>query len=92
MNDARNKTELDENLGILEGLIHDVWLLRNDPNAPTIKNEDIRPELADLASKAKPDVLSSWLGELELLQENFIVNINRRIATDALLVGMAAGN
>lgn len=90
MNDARNKTELDENLGILEGLIHDVWILRNDPAAPTIKNEDIRPELQSLAGKTKPETLSAWLGEFELLHENFIVNINRRIATDALFVGMAA--
>jgi DNA polymerase-3 subunit delta' len=90
MNDARNRDELDENLEILEGLIHDVWLLRNDETALLIKNADIRDELSRLAASARAEVLSRWLGELELLQENFIVNINRRIATDALFVSMAA--
>jgi hypothetical protein len=90
MNDARNKDELDEKLVILEGLIHDVWLLRNDRSVTLIKNADIRAELESLAAGADPTVLSSWLNELEVLQENFIVNINRRVATDALFVGMAA--
>jgi DNA polymerase III subunit delta' len=90
MSDARNKEYLDENLQILEGLIHDVWLLTNDGPVASIINADIRPELEKLAAQAKADVLSDWLRDLELLQENFIVNINRRVATDALFVGMAA--
>jgi hypothetical protein len=35
-------------------------------------------------------MLASWLEDIELLCEGFLVNVNRRVATDALFVGMAA--
>lgn len=91
MNDARNKEEFEENLDILEALVHDVWVLNNDAAAPLINNPDLRPDLETLARGARSERLAAWLGEIEMLKENLIVNLNRRIATDALFVGMAAG-
>ena len=90
MADAKNKDEYEENLGILQGLIHDVWLLRNGADESGILNSDIKSELSQLAETASAPALALWLGEIETVQENFIVNINRRIATDSLFVKMAA--
>jgi DNA polymerase-3 subunit delta' len=91
MNSATNKEEYEETLEILQSLIHDVWLIRNKANDAAILNSDIRNELAEFAELSSSASLSSWLEEIEALKENFIVNINKKIATDSLFVGMAAG-
>ena len=91
MNSATNKDEYEETLEILQALVHDVWLLRNQAGEAAILNTDIRNELSELAKSSTSQSLAAWLEEIETLKENFIVNINRKIATDALFVGMAAG-
>ena len=90
MNNAANKDEYEETLEILQGLIHDVWLIRSQASEAAILNTDIRDELVELAASSTSQSLASWLDEIEALKENFIVNINKRIATDSLFVGMAA--
>ncbi|PYT01413.1 MAG: DNA polymerase III subunit delta' [Acidobacteria bacterium] len=90
MNSAANKDEYEETLEILQGLVHDVWLIRNRANEVAILNTDIRNELAELAESSTSQSLAGWLEQIESLKENFIVNINKKIATDALFVGMAA--
>ena len=91
MTDARNKEEYDEKLVILQDLIHDVWLLRNGARREDILNLEIASDLAELADQVESPTLSSWLAEIETMKENFIVNLNRKVATDALFVGMVAG-
>ena len=91
INDARSKDELDEKLDVLEALVHDVWLLRNQSADAEIKNVDIRPELLKLAAEADSKTLAKWMADIEVMHENLIVNINRKIATDSLFIGMAAG-
>jgi DNA polymerase III subunit delta' len=90
MNDARNKEEYDEKLVILQDLIHDVWLLRNGAGREGILNLEIGSDLAELADRVESPVLSSWLTEIETMKENFIVNLNRKVATDALFLKMTA--
>ncbi len=91
MSDAKNKEEYEEKLEILQGLVHDVWLLRNGANETAMLNIDIKPELAELAEVTPSPRISSWLEEIEALQESFLVNINKRIAADSLFITMAAG-
>ena len=91
MTDARNKEEYDETLLILQGLIHDVLLLRNGAQGDAIHNSEILSELDPLADKIDSATLAAWLAEIETMRENFLVNLNRRIATDSLFVNMAAG-
>jgi hypothetical protein len=90
MNSATNKEEYEETLEILQGLVHDVWLIRNQASDTAILNTDIRNELSELAKLSTSQSLAAWLEEIEMLKENFIVNINKKIATDALFIGMAA--
>lgn len=90
MTDAKNKEEFEEKLEILQGLVHDIWLLRNEADRQSILNTDIATDLYLLSGDIDSRTLSRWLGEIETLQENFIVNINRKVATDALFLEMAA--
>ena len=90
MNDAKNKDNFEENLDILEPLIHDVWTLRVSGDGSRLVNTDLSSELATLAENASIADLPAWLREIETMRENFAVNINRKVATDALFVAMAS--
>ena len=90
MSDAKNKDEYEENLEILRGLIHDVWLLKNGADDADILNVEVIKQLRELSEDASADALARWLAEIETMYENFLVNINRKIATDALLLKMTA--
>ncbi len=88
MNDAKNKDNYNATLEILETLIHDVWALRLG-QAEEIVNADIRSQLNTLAERADPKRLAAWLAQIEAMRGNFNVNLNRKIATDALFMRMA---
>jgi len=88
MSDAKNKDAFEENLEILESLIHDIWTLKLGGETKDVINTDLTADLTRLA-KCEAD-LPAWLEELETLRQNLAVNINRKVATDALFVSMAA--
>jgi DNA polymerase-3 subunit delta' len=90
MADARNKDEYEEKLAILRGLVHDAWLLRNGVSNSELLNIDIVADLERLSASIPAPALSEWLAAIETLNENFAVNVNRKIATDALFIQMAA--
>ncbi len=90
MNDAKNKDGFEDNLDILESLIHDAWTLRLSGEDTRIVNTDLAGELSRIADNAVGLDLAAWLGGIETTRENFAVNINRKIAADALFVTMAA--
>jgi DNA polymerase III subunit delta' len=87
MNDAKNKDYYTDFLDILQTLIHDVWTL--GLGKTEIVNADIRSRLEKFASNADSRKLAAWLTEIETMRENFAVNLNRKIATDALFMQMA---
>ena len=89
LNDAKNKDAYETNLEILQTLIHDVWAMRNAADAKLLVNIDLVNDLKKLAERAEPRRLSAWLSEIENLREQLAVNINRKIATDALFMQMA---
>ena len=89
MNDAKNKDNYDASLKVLETLIHDVWKLTLGADEENLINADIKNYLKKLAENADAKRLSVWLSEIEMMRENFDVNLNRKIATDALFMQMA---
>jgi len=89
LNDAKNKDAYEPNLDILETLVRDLWLI-NLGGETEIVNADILNQLSPLAARVDQKTLASWLNEIELLRQSFLVNINRKIATDALFIEMAA--
>ena len=90
MSDAKNKDEYEENLEILRALVHDVWLLKNGAGEADILNVEVIKQLRELSENASTEALARWLAEIETMYENFLVNINRKIATDALFLKMTA--
>jgi len=89
MNDAKNKDNFEENIETLESLIHDIWTLSVKGETVGIVNTDLTEQLAGLAEIADQRSLPKWLAEIETMRQNFAVNINRKIAADALFVTMA---
>ena len=89
MNDAKNKDDYEFYLEILQTLIHDVWAFRHAADEKTLVNVDLRAPLAKLSESADSRRLARWLGEIETLRETLAVNVNRKIATDALFMQMA---
>ncbi len=89
MNDAKNKDDYDNSFKVLETLIHDVWKLTLGANEENLINADIKNNLKIFAENADTKRLASWLVEIETMRENFNVNLNRKIATDALFMQMA---
>lgn len=89
MADAKNKDYFEDYLEILQALIRDVWTLQSVGDQKVV-NSDILPELQHLADAADRARLSDWLGEIESLSATLDVNVNKRIAADALFMKMAA--
>jgi len=90
LGDAKNRDEYEPRLDVLELLIHDLWLLALGAADTRLVNYDLRERLARLASGLRPSRAARWLASVEELRAQLAVNINRRAATDALLLGMAA--
>jgi DNA polymerase-3 subunit delta' len=85
--EAKNKEKYENFLNILQALIHDVWTLRFD--AGEIVNADIEVPLQKLAGRSDAKRLASWLSGIENMREGFAVNLNKKIATEALFMQMA---
>ena len=91
MNDARNKDDYEFYLEILQTLIHDIQALAHGADEKTLVNVDLRTKLQKLSETFESRRLAAWLNEIETLRETLAVNVNRKIATDALFVSMARG-
>ncbi len=89
MNDAKNKDDYEMSLDILQILLHDVWAIRNGAGEKVLINIDLIADLRRFAERIESKQLSVWLAEIETLRENLAVNLNRKIATDALFMQMA---
>ncbi len=89
MNDAKNKDNYEASLETLQTLIHDVWTLKNNADEKILVNVDLISGLRKLAAGVESKRLSAWLSEIENLREGLVVNLNRKIATDALFMQMA---
>ena len=89
LSDAKRKDEYEPRLEALETLIHDVWRLALAGDAAEIVNEDARATLARITTRVPSRRAARWLQRIEDLRGQLAVNINRRVATDALLLAMA---
>ena len=90
LNDAKNKDAYEESLDILQALIHDIWKIKLGADEFSIINRDYKTQVKLLAEKADAQRLSKWLTEIEQMRALFAVNLNKKIATDALFMQMAS--
>jgi DNA polymerase-3 subunit delta' len=89
LNSVKYKDDYEQMLDILEGLIRDAWMLKLGESE--IVNEDVTSQLAKIAERLSSADARRWIDEIEMLREQLIVNVNRKVATDALFLSMADG-
>ncbi len=87
LGDAKNKDRFEENIGILQTLVRDLFAM--GAGAAELINSDIVDELGELANEAGTARLSAWQLEIEDLLASLNVNVNRKVAVDGLFVSMA---
>ena len=90
LNEAKYKDEYEARLDILETLIRDAWILSLRTPDESIVNEDLLPQLQKISASLDSRRPAGWISQIEEMREQLIVNINRKAATDALFLTMAA--
>jgi DNA polymerase-3 subunit delta' len=89
LTDAKNKDDYEESLSMLQDLIHDAWLAANSADVSEFRNSDIAGEIRHIAEGGATPKFADWMNEIEMLRESLAVNINKRVATDALFMKMS---
>lgn len=87
---AKDRSEYEQRLDVLEALIRDAWALRLGRPEETIVNRDLVDQVRKIADELPSRRAAQWLARIEEMRGELEVNINRKIASDALLVSMAA--
>ncbi len=87
---VKDRHEYEQRLDALEILIRDAWALALGRPSETIVNGDLLSQLQQIAAHLSSPQAAAWLGHIEELRGTLEVNINRKIASDALLLSMAA--
>jgi len=90
MNEAKHKDEYEFGLELLETLIRDALMLSFEISSGDVINEDVLPQLQKISERINSRSATSWISRIEELREQLIVNVNRKPATDALFLSMAA--
>lgn len=89
LNEAQYKDEFEERLDVLETLIRDAWMLSLGVKSSQLVNEDLLSELQPISEELDPSRAANWILQIEDVREQLIVNVNRKITTDALFLTMA---
>ncbi|HEX7999042.1 MAG TPA: DNA polymerase III subunit delta' [Pyrinomonadaceae bacterium] len=92
MTDAKRKEEYEPRLAMLEALIHDAWTLVLDASGKQLINQDLSAQLKKIAAQLSSRRAARWLSQIETHRRGLEVNINRKVATDALFLAMAQPN
>ncbi len=87
---AKDRDDYEQRLDVLESLIRDAWALALGHASETIANVDLINHVQKIGDELRSSQAAAWLTQIEELRGALEVNINRRIASDALLLSMAA--
>lgn len=88
MTDAKNKDDLEQNLEVFEALLFDIWRMRSTGDPNHIRNTDLVNEISQFSANGQARHIEDWLRGIAEFREGMNVNINKRVALDALFVGM----
>jgi DNA polymerase-3 subunit delta' len=87
--DAKRKDEYEPRLNVLETLVHDAWTLSLGASDEQIAHHDLREQLSRIGARVESSKAARWLSQIEKHRSQLEVNINRKVATDALFLAMA---
>lgn len=85
----KDRDEYEQQLDVLEALIRDAWALSLGRPPESIVNIDLLKQLQEIAEHLRSSQAAAWLQQIEELRGALEVNINRKVASDALLLSMA---
>jgi DNA polymerase-3 subunit delta' len=88
LNDVKRKDEFEDHLDVLETLAMDVLRLSAGDQEQHLVNDDLRDQLRTIASRVGARAASSWVNAIEELRGRLKVNVNRKVAADALFLSM----
>lgn len=89
LTEAKRKDEYEPRLNILETLVHDVWTLSLGASDSELTHDDLRAQLSRIGSRLESRRAARWLTQLDEHRRQLESNINRKVATDALLLKMS---
>jgi len=89
LNEAEYRDEFEQRLDVLETLIRDAWMLSLGVEPSQLVNEDLAAELKEIGKNLDSRRAGDWILQIEDLREQLIVNVNRKVTTDALFLVMA---
>ena len=89
LNEAQYRDEFEERLDVLETLVRDAWMLSLGVAPEQLVNEDLLGDLQEISRKLDSSRAGDWILQIEDLREQLIVNVNRKVTTDALFLVMA---
>ncbi|HEX8491519.1 MAG TPA: DNA polymerase III subunit delta' [Pyrinomonadaceae bacterium] len=92
LTDAKRKDEYEPRLDVLATLIHDAWTLLLDPSGKQLVHQDLLAPLKKISAQVSSRRAARWLSQIETHRRGLEVNINRKVATDALFLAMAQPN
>ncbi|HEX5702761.1 MAG TPA: DNA polymerase III subunit delta' [Pyrinomonadaceae bacterium] len=84
----KDRDEYEQSLGVLQVLIRDAWALSLGRPKESLVNLDVVDQLQRIAGDLRSSEAAAWLQQIEELRGALEVNINRKIASDALLFSM----
>jgi DNA polymerase III subunit delta' len=80
----------ERKLGLLLALLRDVFLLTAGGAEAGLTNIDAADRLRALAEKAGRRRVTDWVKGFDEMRRNLTININRQVATEALLLALSA--
>jgi len=86
---SKDRSDYEESLDVLETLIRDAWSLSLGRSPESTVNIDRLKDLERIAGELRSEKAAVWLTTIEELRGTLEVNINRKIASDGLVVSMA---
>ncbi len=85
----KDREEFEKQLSLLMSLLRDLFLLASGSSPAMIVNIDESERLQKLAAKTNLRRLMTWSGRFNEVRKNLRVNINRQIAMESALIGLA---
>ncbi len=76
----------DQTLSRLEDLVRDCWLIENGFEFDIIEDYE---RIEEVASKIGKQRLAFWITDIVEVRENLQFNLNRKVASDSLIVALA---
>jgi DNA polymerase III subunit delta' len=84
----KEREEFEQELNLLNRLLRDLFLLAAGSERDQIVNIDMADKLEPLALKIGVERLMAWTKKFNELRVNLRININRQLATEALLLSL----